>query len=165
MSVLERALYAHIDQHYRATRQPAQTAVLADYLQWDARQVRAVLRRMADNGKVRKVGARGGWIPMRGDEMALNEVSGEVMRDVQPKRQRTRRKRKDELLEYICRFASENCGATPNTREIAEGMNLSQSRVQQIMLRLQVDGRITFVNRYTYRVNDSMWEPPPFVQI
>lgn len=78
---------------------------------------------------------------------------------------KTRRARKDDVLEFICRFALENCGATPTMREIAENVGLSVSRVHTLMLRLQLDQKLTFVNRYTYRVEQSVWEPPPYVQI
>lgn len=78
---------------------------------------------------------------------------------------RRRRTRADDVLEFICRFASENCGATPSSSEISQSVSLSQKRVQYLMLRLQVDGRLTYINRYTYRVNDSVWEPPPDVAV
>jgi len=82
-----------------------------------------------------------------------------VMR--RPSLAHARRTRKDDVLDFICRFAAENCGATPSTRAIGQSLGLSQQRVQSLMLRLQTDGRLSFVNRYTYRVNDSLWEPPP----
>ena len=76
-----------------------------------------------------------------------------------------RRTRKDDVLEFICRYALENCGATPTMREIGESLGISAQRVSNLMLRLQVDRKITFVGRYTYRVEESVWEPPPYVQI
>jgi|GEM_PF-2399260 len=78
---------------------------------------------------------------------------------------RRRRTRADDVFDLICRIAQENCGATPNSRVIADALGLSQSRVQQLLMRLQLDRRITYIDRYTYRVERSVWEPPPDARI
>lgn len=76
-----------------------------------------------------------------------------------------RRTRADDVFDTICRIAIENCGATPSSRALAEATGLSPSRVKQLMMRLQIQGRITYIDRYTYRVEQSTWEPPPYAQI
>ena len=78
---------------------------------------------------------------------------------------RKRRTRADDLFDAICRMALENCGATPSSRVLAEVTGLSPSRVKQLMMRLQIQGRITYIDRYTYRVEQSTWEPPPYAQV
>lgn len=78
---------------------------------------------------------------------------------------RRRRTRADDVFDTICRIALENCGAAPNSRVIAAALGLSQSRVQQLLMRLQIQGRITYIDRYTYRVEQSSWEPPPYTRV
>jgi predicted transcriptional regulator len=63
----------------------------------------------------------------------------------------------------ICEYARANSGAVPNNREIAGQIGLSQQRVNYLMMRLVLDGRIEWVNRYVYKVIDAIWEPPPDV--
>lgn len=158
-TILERALYMRIDQHWRNTRQPVQTKVLADLVNWNEAQMRRVLGRMEEKGLIRRKGERGGWLPARqeaGEAMQTSILEQRVMR---------RRTRKDDVLEYICRIARENNGATPKPRAIAAALGLSQTRIHQIMMRLQIEGRITYVDRYTYKVEQSVWEPPPYVEL
>ena len=76
-----------------------------------------------------------------------------------------RRTRADDVFDLICHLTEENCGATPNTRVIADALGLSQSRVQQLLMRLQIQGRITYIDRYTYKVEQSVWEPPPYARV
>lgn len=78
---------------------------------------------------------------------------------------RRRRTRADDLFDVICRLTSENLGAPPNSRILADAMGLSASRVKQLMMRLQIQGRITYIDRYTYRVEQSTWEPPPYARV
>jgi hypothetical protein len=69
--------------------------------------------------------------------------------------------RKDDVFEFIITYADENCGITPSSRQIAAALDLSQTRIQALMLRLQAERRIAFVDREKYKVIDSQWDPPP----
>lgn len=166
MSVLERALYAHIDQHYRATRQPAQTTVLADYLQWDARQVRAILRRMADNGKVRKIGERGGWIPARGERMAavMDDVQTEQRKPKVSNRARGKKRRRD-IYEFICTYADEMDGPTPSINEISQHFRLNYKTTYYHILRLINEGKLRQEKGKLVVVGSEWLEPPRPTQL
>jgi predicted transcriptional regulator len=74
-------------------------------------------------------------------------------------------RRVDDVLRVICLYAQENPGGAPTTRQIARELNLSQQRVSYLMMRLERLGRITWLTRYTYRINQSVWEPPPDIDI
>ena len=76
-----------------------------------------------------------------------------------------RRLRADDVLTSICIYALANSGAAPNTRQLAEMLNVSQQRVSYLMMRLELSRRITWITRYTYKVNDSVWDPPPDVEL
>jgi len=69
-----------------------------------------------------------------------------------------RRTRKDDVLDFIVAYASENNGITPSTREIAESLGLSQQRIQYLTTRLTADRMIEWVSGDRYKVVDSRWE-------
>ena len=77
-----------------------------------------------------------------------------------------KRRRADDVLLFICQYADENCGVTPPQRVIAKSLKLSTPRVQYLMARLEADGFIRYVDKtYSYKVINSLWEPPPYVEI
>jgi predicted transcriptional regulator len=69
----------------------------------------------------------------------------------------------DDVMLVICEHARMNNGAVPNNREIASQIGVSQQRVNYLMMRLALEGRIQWINRYVYKVIDATWEPPPNV--
>jgi hypothetical protein len=73
--------------------------------------------------------------------------------------------RADDVLTAICIYAQLNSGATPNARQVAGMLNVSHQRVSYLMMRLELARRITWITRYTYKVNDSVWDPPPDVDL
>lgn len=74
-----------------------------------------------------------------------------------------RRTRADEAYEFICRYALENQGSTPTTEQIGDELGVSKQRASYLMLRLAADRKITWLTRYTYKVERSTWDPPPEV--
>ena len=68
-----------------------------------------------------------------------------------------KRTRKHDVLDFIVRYAEENNGVTPSTREIAEGLGLCQSRVHHLMTRLVAERWLEWVSRDKYKVVDSDW--------
>ncbi len=72
-----------------------------------------------------------------------------------------------EVLFFICEYARLNSGVPPTTRIIAQELDLSQTRVQYLMGRLDDLGLISFMpdHGHAYRVNESIWEPPPYVDL
>jgi DNA-binding MarR family transcriptional regulator len=72
-----------------------------------------------------------------------------------------RRTRADDVFDVICLYALENQGSTPTAAYIADQLGLSQQRVSYLMMRLELEGRITWLTRYTYKVDNSSWDPPP----
>lgn len=72
-----------------------------------------------------------------------------------------RRTRADDVFDTICAYAYENQGVTPPAQIVADALGLSQQRVNYLMMRLELAGRITWLTRHSYKVNDSSWEPPP----
>jgi predicted transcriptional regulator len=69
--------------------------------------------------------------------------------------------RADDVFDVIIRFAETYPGSTPTQAYIAEELGLSQQRVNYLMLRLRLDGRIEYTGRHVYYVPRSAWEPPP----
>jgi DNA-binding GntR family transcriptional regulator len=63
VSAFERYLIQEVNQHYRRSRQPVRTVVLADLLGKNDRTIREVLRRLESKGAVQRRGQRGGWLP------------------------------------------------------------------------------------------------------
>ena len=72
-----------------------------------------------------------------------------------------------EALVFICDYARRNNGIPPTTRTIAKELDISQTRVQYLMGRLDALGLISFMpdHGHTYRVIESIWEPPPYVDL
>jgi len=77
----------------------------------------------------------------------------------------TRRTRADDVMDAICMYALENAGITPSSVEVAGQLDLSQQRVNYLMMRLALEGRIEWVSKQKYKVTDSTWEPPPGFEI
>ena len=73
------------------------------------------------------------------------------------------RARVDDVFDYICHYADENSGATPSTRVIGEALGFSQKRASYLLMRLEADGRIEWIDRVKYKVVDSLWEPPSWL--
>lgn len=71
---------------------------------------------------------------------------------------RARRTRKDDVMDFIVRYADENNGITPSTREIAAALRLSQTRIHHLLTRLTADRMIAWVSGDRYKVVDSEWE-------
>lgn len=69
-----------------------------------------------------------------------------------------KRTRMHDVLEFIVRFAEENNGVTPSTREIADGLGLSQQRIHYLVTRLHAERLIEWVSGDRYKVVDSEWE-------
>lgn len=69
-----------------------------------------------------------------------------------------RRTRKDDVLDVIVRYADENNGITPSTREIAAALGLSQTRIHHLLTRLCAERLIEWVSGDKYKVVDSEWE-------
>jgi predicted transcriptional regulator len=63
VSAFERWVYTEVTQHYRRTRQPVRTVILADLAGKNDRIVRGVLCRLEQAGAVQRRGQRGGWLP------------------------------------------------------------------------------------------------------
>lgn len=55
---------------------------------------------------------------------------------------RRRRTRRDEIYEYICAYADEKNGPTPNIREISEALEVCYSTVYHHILKLVIEGRL-----------------------
>lgn len=72
--------------------------------------------------------------------------------------------RADDVFEFVCSYAEENNGATPSTRVIAEGLGFSQKRAAYLLTRLELTGKIEWIDRLKYKVVDSWWERPEAVQ-
>lgn len=70
---------------------------------------------------------------------------------------RRRGRRKEDVFRVIVEMADENT-ITPSVTQIAEVMNISVQRVSLLMRELEIEGRITWLDRYRYRVNPSDWE-------
>lgn len=77
------------------------------------------------------------------------------MTEIKPKKRRTR---KDDVLEFIVTYASENNGITPSTREIAGALGLSQTRIHHLLTQLHARRLIEWVSGDRYKVVDSEWE-------
>lgn len=72
----------------------------------------------------------------------------------------------DDVFEFICTYAKENKGNTPSQVIIADSLSLSTSRIQYLMARLEGDGLIKAIPKtYSYKVVDSEWDPPSYVEI
>jgi hypothetical protein len=71
----------------------------------------------------------------------------------------------DRVFDEICRYALEYNGITPTTRQIGEALDISHQRVSYLMLILERQNRIEWIGRYSYRVVNSTWEPPPVENI
>lgn len=71
---------------------------------------------------------------------------------------KTRRTRKDDVLDFIVDYASENNGVTPSTREIAGALQLSQTRIHHLLTQLHDRRVIAWVAGDRYKVVDSEWE-------
>jgi DNA-binding GntR family transcriptional regulator len=71
-----------------------------------------------------------------------------------------RRTRKDDVFDVIVQYAEAYPGSTPTQQQIAEELTLSQQRVNYLMMRLEIEGRIKYISRHTYYVPRSAWEPP-----
>lgn len=76
-----------------------------------------------------------------------------------------KRTRRDDILRIICEYAQDNNGLTPTTRQLAKFAGLSQTRIAALLQALSEEGRITFVNRYAYRVERSTWDAPEDVEL
>jgi len=71
-------------------------------------------------------------------------------------------KRKEDVFAAICALGEE-FNTPPTQKQIAKHLGIPQSYVSQLMFRLEQEGRIKFLTRYTYTVTDSSWEAPPEV--
>jgi predicted transcriptional regulator len=72
-----------------------------------------------------------------------------------------KRTRADDVFDVIVRYAETYPGSTPTQQYIADELDLSQQRVNYLMARLQIEGRVAYNGRHTYYVPRSAWEPPP----
>jgi len=70
----------------------------------------------------------------------------------------------DRVFNAICLLAREY-GTTPPQTRVAEHLGVSKQYVSNMMLLMEKDGLIEWIDRYTYRVDDSTWTPPPNVEI
>jgi predicted transcriptional regulator len=75
-----------------------------------------------------------------------------------------RQRQRDRILQFVCRFAKENCGVTPSVRVIARNMHLGRSTVYVHLQILEREHRIAWVEG-RLMVEDSTWEEPPNVDL
>lgn len=65
MSLMERAVMTTVNELHRLNGGPVRTLIVADLLGKHDRTLRMVLVRLEQQGRVRRVGQRGGWLPAR----------------------------------------------------------------------------------------------------
>lgn len=65
MSLMERAVIRTVHELHRLNGGPVRTLIVADLLGKHDRTLRGVLVRLEQRGYVRRVGQRGGWLPVR----------------------------------------------------------------------------------------------------
>lgn len=73
----------------------------------------------------------------------------------------SRKLKRDEALQAICRYAEANGGAKPSTRQLATLLMVSQSRAWMLLNELEDEGRIARVNG-RIRVIGERWEADVF---
>jgi predicted transcriptional regulator len=67
--------------------------------------------------------------------------------------------RKEDVFEAICRLG-ETLSTPPTQRQIADDLGLPPQYVSLLMMQLELEGRIEWLTRYTYRVIDAEWQSP-----
>ncbi len=61
---VERSLIKIVEQIYRDTYSPARTIAVATRYGYSERHTRLCLKRLVDNGRLQRVGQRGGYMPL-----------------------------------------------------------------------------------------------------
>jgi hypothetical protein len=69
--------------------------------------------------------------------------------------------RRDEVLDYICRYARDHNGATPAILQIAREFHLSYSTIRGHVCELAMERKLRLEDRQIV-VEDSSWTPPPY---
>ena len=84
---------------------------------------------------------------------------------------------RDRIMLYVCTYAKENNGVTPTVRQIARYFNRHLSTIQTHMQKLVDEERLFWIPEHNdpddkkrrthlrYRVERSIWEEPPDIEL
>jgi len=70
----------------------------------------------------------------------------------------SRKLKRDEALQAICRYAEAAGGAKPSTRQLAALLKVSHARARALLDELEDEGRITRVDGGRIQVVGERWE-------
>lgn len=76
-----------------------------------------------------------------------------------------KRARREDILLYICDYASERSGPTPSINEIAKHFRISYSTAYHHVMRLGLDGKLLIKDSKLIVVGSEWFEPSEISQI
>lgn len=75
---------------------------------------------------------------------------------------KTKRLRRDDILDYICAYAQEHNGNSPSMRAIARALGIAYPTARVHVLELVAEGKLRIEDNQLI-VEQAEWTPPPYL--